>query len=402
MRGKLSRLTALGVCMLGGCSGSGTTESSQGGVKLSYVPCAGYRFQPKLVAVQDGSGPWTAITPVGTTYSTTVHSTKVGLLEVTGDANNSLVSVYYALASELQNHLSSSCAPTVTDAHGTVNSLAAGENVSVSVGWNSTIVSGPGNQSFTVSTTSSTADLLAVLGNASSPAARFILRRGVPLAPIDFTKGEDFAPLTPQLTITGAAGETITVGEWYQTAGGFRDALFYGTPSATPPTTYYAMPAAKQLAGDLHEVFAYTGQTVVGGVTSGRSIDTYWHDPVARTLAFAPLPAGPTLSFPVTSPYPQLQVQWTMPAGHTFFQTNFGQVSWYVTAGYLGSGDVNVRFPDFTGLSGWQASWMPLHGVPTNIYFYDYTFTPTRSPLDYSVSDGEQEQYNHWYSAITP
>jgi hypothetical protein len=410
MNGKLMSVIALTAVTLAACSGSVTMSTNPSGdVSLTYTPCTGAAYSPTLlVAVQDGTGPWTVLTPAGGAYSATIHSTKVGVLLVSGSGNSDDVNVVYALASEVQQRLTSSCVAPLITATGMVNSLAAGETATIGVGWNSTSVSGPGNKSFSVSATNSTADLLAVLSNAASPAAKFIVRRGTnatPLAAIDFTTSEAFAPATPALTITGTGSEAVTFAQWYQTAAGFRDPIVYGGSSTTLPTTYIAMPATKQLAGDLHESWAYTASATSGGVTSGRTVISYGHDPVSRTLAFAALPTAPTITVPTTSPYPRFRVQWQRPTGHAYFYLYFSsgnqEGTLTATAGYLGGSAVDLEFPDLAALAGWQSSWMPAVGVLTNWGCYDYAFNLAHGPFD-AVTDGLQEQYNNWHATLTP
>jgi hypothetical protein len=235
-----------------------------------------------------------------------------------------------------------------------------------------------------------------------------ILRRGIgvtPVAPIDFTAAEAFAPLSPTLMVTGANGDSIAVAEWYDTAAGWRESVFYDDPSVTPRTSYVGIPASHQLAGDLHELFAYGPTRTVNGVSSRRAVEGYLHDALGATLALDPAPRTPDIAFASVTPYPRINVQWMMPSAHSFFLANYSAsahtVNLYATAGYFGGSSVNVTFPDVSNLAGWQPGWIPAAGTPVQWDFYSYAFNTARGPFD-PFADGQQEQYNSWWATITP
>lgn len=191
--------------------------------------------------------------------------------------------------------------------------------------------------------------------------------------------------------------------------GIFRNEIAFNSGLTTLPTSYWAVPAAKQAAGDLHEFLAFTTEPPIGSVEPSRTVSAWWHDPVARTLSFDALPATPTITSASSSPYPRLRVRWQMPSGHKyldmFYYNTSGsgqEATLTAPAAYIGSAAVDIAFPDVSALAGWQNSWMPVAGVPTTAGFDDYTRTGSQSVLGFAPVDGLVTQTNSWRTSITP
>ena len=415
-RTRLTGVLALAALALAGCSSGNDTTNPPGGTSLSYAPCTRADYWPVvLLAIQDGTGPWKVLTPSGGTYSTTVQSSKLGMLVATAatSGGGSEVDVVYASAAEAEAYLTGlQCGSSLLTGSITVNNLAAGELAFVGLGWNSSAASGPGNKTFTTQAPANPADLLGVLNTASANATKMIIRRGVnvtAVAPMDFTTAEAFAPLLPSLAITGTGTTPVTFAEWYLSGGIFRNEINYGNASTTLPTTYWGVPAAKQAASDLHELYAYTAETPIGGVAQTRVIDAWWHDPASRTLSFDPLPSAPTITTKASAPYPQLRIQWQQPSGHQYFSIYYyntiggdQEATLTATAAYLGGTAVDIAFPDVSTLTGWNNTWMPVAGVPTTWGFTDYRSTGIQSVLGYAPTDGQVTQSNSFRSSLTP
>ena len=86
----------------------------------------------------------------------------------------------------MQNYLTAQqCASQLLTGSITVNNLAAGEEATVGLGWNSSAAIGPGNKTFTTQAPAATADLLGVLSTATSGGSRkMILRHGVTVSAV--------------------------------------------------------------------------------------------------------------------------------------------------------------------------------------------------------------------------
>jgi len=409
---------ALALLASGGCSSGNDNTNPSNGVSLSFTPCTRQDFWPVvMLALQDGSGPWTVRTASGGTFSATVQSSKIGILVVTAPTtgSGSEVDVIYATTAEAQNYLTSlQCGSPLLTGNITVNNLAAGEEANVGLGWNSSAAIGPGDKTFTTQAPAATADLLGALSNANTGVvSKLILRRAVTVsavAPVDFTTAEAFAPVTPTLNITGAGTNPALFIEWYLTGGIFRNEIAFINSSLTPPTSYYGMPAAKQAASDLHDLYTSITPPASGGVQPFSLVEAWWHDPAARTLNFEPLPATPTITTRAVLPYPQLRAQWQEPSGHKYFQMHYYnssnsdvEATITATAAYLGSTAVDISFPDVSTLAGWHNNWMPVAGVATTWGFNDYTWTGgSQGVLSNVPSDGLVTQLNSWRGSITP
>lgn len=417
-RTRVSGVLALAVLAISGCSSNNDDNNPSNGVSLSFTPCTRQDFWPVvMLALQDGSGPWTVKTASGGTYTAVVQSAKVGIMVATAPTtgSGSEVDVIYATTAEAQNYLTSlQCGSQLLTGSITVNNLAAGEEANVGLGWNSSAAVGPGSKTFTTQAPAATADLLGVLSDATSGVvSKMILRRGVTVsavAPLDFTTTEAFPPVTPSLTITGTGNNPVLFIESYLTGGIFRNQIAFFNSSLTLPSSYYGMPASEQAATDLHDLYASINPPAIGSVQPFSSVEAWWHDPVARTLNFEALPPTPTISSASSSPYPRLRAQWQEPSGHKYFQMYYyntsnsdAEATVTATAAYLGGSTVDVSFPDFSALAGWHNSWMPAAGVATTWGFNDYTWTGgSQGVLAHVPSDGLVTQRNSWRGSITP
>ena len=134
--------------------------------------------------------------------------------------------------------------------------------------------------------------------------------------PIDFASAEAFDTEHPSLTITGASGEAITFAQWYRGTNGSRNSLYYGSASVTLPTSYAAIPAARQRPTDLHEGWAFSSVTQPSGVVRGRTVTAYWHDAGSRVIALPAVPSSdPSVTVVSSSPFAKLRAQVAVPAG---------------------------------------------------------------------------------------
>lgn len=383
---------------------------------VDWTPCPAPYAAPLWVAQQDGTGNWSVVTPTGSSYRFSFLSSKGAIAWVSGPAPYFNSYVYYGTTADLAAYAAGTCNATQRNLTVSVNALASGEQASVSMGWNSGSATGPGTRSVNFSALNSVTDLVAVLSRPGAPAARAIMRRALPASttsidPIDFSSAEAFDLEHPGLTVSGISGEPVTFGQWYYGTNGSRHAIYYGDASAVAPSTYAALPAAKQQAGDLHELFAYTTTALGGSVTRTRSVDAYFHDGGSHTVSLPDIPASaPSVSVVSTSPYAKLRGQLAVPTGAKMIELFYyrteanasASLSIYASTAYLGSSTADLTVPDLSSLAGWQSAFFPQASGTIQWGMYSYSWTSSTAGFFGRPLDGSQTTYVAWRSTVTP
>lgn len=368
--------------------------------------------QPVFFAYADGAGPYTAVAkgadgsyamtlasgrgtvvwvePTLPTLSTdAVHGrTKVPTLAPRSararnqrspgprrlDATTSGFTTYvqYGTTTELQAMAQPSCpasAATKT-VFGSVANLGVGQGFGVGLG-TVLAIGMPGTTSYTLSgVPDGFHDLLAgrVTITMADPLLmaipdRLIVRRnqnpsdGATLPVLDFAGAEGFAPARASLTLSGTNGALIELSGAFSTANGTYAFINGGETSTSSNWTYFGLPSAQLLSGDLHWIIASDDQN--------RTAVLFAHDPTPRTLAMGPVPTQPQVSVYATSPVVRTRAQLTLgqPVTEyggsfetTFLQSNRAFVMSY-TRGAIGTAtSVEIRTPVLTGLPGWDES----------------------------------------------
>jgi hypothetical protein len=404
--------TAALVAALTACSGNstGSNPPPSNGTVFSFIPCTTPGNETTLMlAVQDGTGPWTPLTLANGSYTDTLHASTARIAQVYGSASYGAVRVFYVLASEANEVAQAFCDPAGANWDVPVTNLAADDHVRVGLGYSTRVVSGPGDQTASVVAITNPADLLAsLMHTGSSSPTRLIFRRGIDpasVAPVDFTSSESVTPTIAHLTVTGVGSDTVDYyADWYWSDGLHNEIAELDFPD-TLPTAYWGLPSAVQAPGDLYELDLYVLGAVVGGVKPARELDIYHHGASDRTLAMAPLPAAPTITVGSTTPYVRMRLQW--PAGsdskllQLYYQDGSGSAEMLVTAGYLGGGGADITFPDLSGLPGWNPAWVPAVGTSGTGELYDNHWNVNSAGYP-SPSDGLMINYNKWYAPYTP
>jgi hypothetical protein len=143
--------------------------------------------------------------------------------------------------------------------------------------------------------------------------------------------------------------------------------------------TLYSVPAAKQVAGDLHELYV-DAYTQTNSALFGHSFATYYATPTNRTDAVGPLLATPTLNTVAVSPYARMRGRLaSQPEYNTSVQFGYFQspgtgpdryLTQSVTAAYLGGlpATWEVVIPDVSAAAGFDAAWMLIPNEPTGFY----------------------------------
>jgi hypothetical protein len=347
-----------------------------------------------LFAVQDGTGPWTAVAGAGGAYTFPLAQASGAVACVWNDTASGLATV--ALAFGSRSDLASrdlrtpaSAGLTVT---GSYQDLPPGDVADLYLG---TGTSSPWDGSAEVSGASGGVwgmdfvdtglqDLLAVLSNAGGTPAHMVIHRGLDVQAagdlgtaglVDFTaEGVDLAPQT--LTVTGLtlpSGGLMTAAEYYQTDNG---TAFLASGALTATLPIVVLPPG-QAADDRHLFAVETGLDDGTGAIDPANNEAFWtwyHAPGDVTVAAPAAMAVPAASAAAGTPYVLVRTRWTFDANYNqTFAATFAQgsaLAWTlsVTPGYMGSA-VDVTFPDLSSLPGWQASWGLVKGTAVTTTF---------------------------------
>jgi hypothetical protein len=202
---------------------------------------------------------------------------------------------------------------------------------------------------------------------------RIVLRRdiepadGSTLPTVNFEGSEAFAPAPVRVTLQGGgAQDSLGFGGLVQTRSGAVAGMPFVAGSSGSLLT---LPADRARSTDS---FVFFGSAVsrVGEVRVQRSVFRIGAHPGADlSLALPTLPAGPTITVATRSPYPRFVITPTQTAEYdAAFSMSFQQGSRFLSIGgdpaYLrATGRTTFEMPDFTGVDGWQNSWVPAAGA---------------------------------------
>jgi hypothetical protein len=329
------------------------------------------------LAIQDGSGPWTVVTPVNNAYSFNI-TTRGGVTYVLSPTvGTSTVSVQFFTKAEFGTTLVLCPSPGVLKTvNGTVAGVGATEAAHVSLGGGSTFVNAfttVGFPNFQItSVASGSQDLVAShRPSFTGLADKGIIRRGLNIAnngsigaTLDFTMPEAFSLNSATFTITGlTGGESITQDMTYLGASCLGGALYSGVSVTGSSFTAVGVPAAQQVAGDFHGVSLFVRDPATNMT---RITNQFFQAFGARTVPLAAVFPTPTVTS-LGGPYKRLQAVYTLPADYQqstslvyVDQTATGKaVSMNATLGYLGSTAVTLALADYSALAGWDNNWAP-------------------------------------------
>ena len=356
-----------------------TVEAASGGsIHWDFSSCP-VAEQPVWFAYQDGSGPWTVVTPVANVYSFNIAGARGGITEVLTDAGASTVLVQYLSKAEFGTGSVQCPSPGVLKTvNGTVAGVGATEAAWVSMGGGSAfiysfLVGFPNFQLTSVQ--SGSQDLVASHTTAISGviADKAIIQRGLNIAnggtvgTLDFGGGSAFTLDNATITVTGlTVGETqLTQAMTYQVAGCAGAPLYNGVSWAGSSFTAAGVPAADQVASDFHGIQLSTHDPTA---KMTRFTSQYFHTFGARSVALAavfPTPAVTSLGGG-SPPYKRLQAIYTLPTDYeqatslTYSDAvTSNSVVIQATFAYLGGTSVTLALSDYSALVGWLNSWAP-------------------------------------------
>lgn len=349
---------------------------------------------PVWFAVQDGTGPWTTVTPAAAnSFTFRLAASRGGVAYVTRTAGaGTSLTVLYASAAELAgtgaaNTVNVACTVGGKTINGSVAGVGAAELATIAFGGSSATVSGAtGTNTFQLrNVVSGARDLIASRAAQSISGSdvtftvnRLIVRRGLDpadgstLPVLDFGAAESFAPATATATINNLGGERAITGVSLSTANGSSASFFFSTSTAaTAP--YFGLPDANLASGDLHSLFV--AATPTAGTDASRSATLYFRSVTARTVTLGAALGTPTFTSAAATPYLQLRAQLPLQAeynrlGGVFYDQGTGatsrDVSVLMTGGYAGSGTAfDLLIPNLSTATGFDNAWGLQPGVST-------------------------------------
>ena len=369
--------------------------------------------RPIWVAAQSNGGAWTRLQPISTTansatYRTTIN-TRGGIAAVTQTGTGAQATyetnVAFASVAELNQVGQLGCTTPTQRGSRVVNGSVAGVTATSNTNFQSALIAlGPesetvspgipgipgsgstGFPNFRIDSLPNTGalDLVATRNfftGGTFGTDRMILRRGLnpasgsTLPVLDFGGAEAFAPATAALTLTGLGADTATIGTSFFT-GSFVGGGFGFTGSEVvggTPGSYSGVPTNRLAAGDMQLLFASVDAadpTGNGDAPSySRSVQLYFRDVTARTLAVGAIPAVPTIGSAGSTPY--LRPTFSVPVQADYSQGSLAfdfdqdafnggsenSLSVNISQGFRGAATSwTFTMPDFTGI-GYQAGW---------------------------------------------
>jgi hypothetical protein len=303
--------------------------------------------------------------------------------------------------------------------------VSAGQIASVNLGASAAVVTGGVANTFTLQNVlDGNRDLIAsrlvqtISGTSFLQSANSLIARrsqypatGSSLPVLDFNAAESFAPQVRTLTFNNLGTDLLTIQATYLTANS-SSGIFYleGAGSSTPASRQVpGMPAANQVAGDLHNFFV--SATPPAAPTSSRSLIAYYTAAQDRTFTLGPAIGTPTVSVAATTPAVLLRMQYTVqPEYNRYININYSQTggggtrgqTLFVTAGYLaGSTAFDITTPPLAGLAGWNNAWNIVQGQAVGWGLTPFGFTGG-NPFGIVPADGVVLMTGTRQGTITP
>jgi len=357
------------------------TPASQGGaITFNFATCETSEI-PVWLAVQNGNGPWTRVTPANNAFTFTPGAT-TGLAMVTQDGTTTLTQVLYASGAELTSlAIAGFCAysaPTGTKriTGPLANAGSVAQNTTrVSVGGAEFTRPSDPIQSFTLTNVpKGNRDLVAAKQASVINQSRMILRRGtnyannanIPL--LDFGSAESFTPVINTVAISNYT-DSLALEASLITTNGSSSPYYFGGNTSAPGggarASFFGLPDTLLQAGDFHSISVFGGSP-----TSFRFVQLLTHSVTAKGNTFGPLLSSNTkITTLGTTPY--LRVRAQIPALTSYTSAanvevsqNANSVAVLMTAGYVGAAPTTwtLDVPDLSS-AGYDASWAIKSGV---------------------------------------
>lgn len=315
-----------------------------------------------LVAVQDGDGPWQAVTGTAGAYKASVSSARYGMFVACERERDGAVFVslgFYAVSEGTERFTIDYCMlenPAGVMISGTVSGTQTGDSLWVSDGfhetagaftsWNMDAFAGPGT-------------LIGMKMTANRPTAMLFQRVTYAAgATFNLDFANQFFPTESELTLDPTGTSTIMSTYYFDESGGQHRIDF----ADTAVTTYRVVPADR-VGGGMLLLSQNTGSN---GAT--REVQRAFKNPTRQVLTLPPaylLPTPPRIA--TKTPYPIAEATLPRRDGASYYAVNYFTSennvyrSWNTTysaawAAAVPGADLVTRLPDFSALPGWKAS----------------------------------------------
>ncbi len=361
-----------------------TSPASGGATTFNYATCETNQI-PVWFAFQNGTGPWTRVTPTNNAFTFTIAS--AGAIAVaTPDGPGVHTMVLYGSAAEIASTaIANPCGGAATGTKRITGTFNAFGDDSVSV---VTVVMGgaqflkPANTSaFTITNApKGPRDLISARATLNAPGQdRMVLRRGTNYAAgniptIDFginNTTDAFTPAIGGIVIPNLGTDQGESEVSLITVNGPSESYFSYSDVPRPNVgfPFLGLPDAQLLAGDYHHVSVFTTPSGTNG-TAYRFIQVIQHSPAVQSISLGPqLGAGVKVTTLGASPYlrlrAQIPTQSTYTAGATadYFQ-NANSLEILMSAAYAGAATTawTLDIPDLSG-AGYNTAWALANGT---------------------------------------
>ncbi|MEP7384290.1 MAG: hypothetical protein ABI910_21615, partial [Gemmatimonadota bacterium] len=336
-------------------------------------------------------GAWTQVaTGANNTYSFNVSGLG-GAAWVTQNSTNDFdLTISYGSQAELAVQGPANClSPVFKSVTGSASGFGLTNSDFVSVSLGSAFASPPptfASPNFTIANVpDGLRDLVGTRSgfDIANPSAGFVLNKlflkrglnpasGSSVGVVDFNSVADaFDPVAQVMTLNGAAsGESVSANVSFITSNGSSASLGASTTTATgSPTTvnFFAVPAARTVAGDVNALFALAATTSGNTTVAARAVSASFRNPANQNVTLGAVVNTPTVTVLTNTPYVKLRTQLVRQADYPDYWTfAYSQstgalqrtVITQLSAAYQGSATtVDVSVPDFTLVGGWQNVW---------------------------------------------
>jgi len=355
-----------------------------GNVTWNFENCAAAQRPIWLAAVGTGDPAFRRVSPNGNSFAFNIVTEGAVAYVTQNGADNFTTNFRYGLLAELQSTSFCATGPVKT-VNGTIAGYGTSTQAGVSLGSSFQLLFAPQSAFALTNVNPGALDLLATRSavNPLNPAAgaqvnKMIARRainaanGSTLPVLDFDAGEAFDPIARSTTVNGAvAGETVFSSVNYITANGGFATLGQSTAAVGAPLPFATVPAARQLATDLHVLTA--SATAANGSTT-RSATRVFKESADQVVTLGPTLATPTINIFANYGYLSHRVQLARQAEYddlwTLVYNQTGRtVVVTLPSSQIGASPFEFVFPDLRSVAGWQNAWGPVPGASTTYSF---------------------------------